>query len=125
MQNASECVNIIVKHLKRQGLAVNKNYDKMKKSEKDLLSSYQTGINQIYQLLDKVEHYEEALQTLPSSQIVQHLIMLYNKVIEYYSALNDEKHLDYLKKLQKLLKDEHIQRLMDISEHGNGGLIRS
>lgn len=39
----------------------------------------------------------------PSSQIAQHLIMLYNKAIEYYSALNDDKHLDYLTKLKKLL----------------------
>jgi hypothetical protein len=29
--------------------------------------------------------------------------MLYNKVIEYYSALNDEKHVEYLQKLQALL----------------------
>lgn len=54
------------------------------------------GIGQIYTLLEKVKHYEEAMATQPNSQIVQHLIMLYNKVIEYYSALNDEKHLDYL-----------------------------
>ena len=56
----------------------------------------QASINQIYTLLDKVEQYENALDTHPSSQIVQHLIMLYNKVIEYYSALNDEKHIVYL-----------------------------
>jgi hypothetical protein len=56
-------------------------------------------MNQIYTLLEKVTHYEEALNTAPNSQIIQHLIMLYNKVIEYYSALNDEKHLEYLQKL--------------------------
>ena len=31
MQNANECVNFIVKHLKRQGLVVNKNYEKKRK----------------------------------------------------------------------------------------------
>lgn len=31
MQNANECVNLIVKHLKRQGLIVNKNYEKKRK----------------------------------------------------------------------------------------------
>ncbi len=70
-------------------------------------------------MLDKVEHYEQALETHPSSQLVQHLIMLYNKVIEYYSALNDERHLEYLLKLQKLFQDDGIQRLMDISDRGS------
>lgn len=36
MQNANECVNLIVKLLKKQGMQVNKNYEKKKKSEKDL-----------------------------------------------------------------------------------------
>jgi hypothetical protein len=31
MQNANECVNLLVKHLKRHGLAVNKNYEKKRK----------------------------------------------------------------------------------------------
>ena len=99
MQNANECVNLIVRHLKKQRMIVNKNYEKKKKTEKEMKSSSHASINQIYLLLEKVEHYETALSTHPNSQIVQHLIMLYNKVIEYYSALNDEKHLDYLQKL--------------------------
>ena len=44
--------------------------------------------------------------------------MLYNKVIEYYSALNDERHLEYLQKLQRLFQDNQVQRLMDISDQG-------
>ena len=38
----------------------------------------------------------------------QHLIALYNKAVEYYSALDDERHIDYLMKLQTLLKDETL-----------------
>jgi hypothetical protein len=123
MQNAEGCVNLVVKHLKSHGLVVNKYYDRKKKTEKELKNSYQAGINQIYNLLDKVEHYEEAMQTQPNSQIVQHLIILYNKVIEYYSALNDEKHLEYLQKLQRLFKDESIQRLMEITERGSEAMM--
>ena len=33
-------------------------------------------------------------EIVPST--VQHLISLYNKAIEYYSALNDERHMEYL-----------------------------
>jgi len=37
---------------------------------------------------------------------VNHLIALYNKAVEYYSALNDDKHLEYLMKVKKLFTDE-------------------
>jgi hypothetical protein len=67
MQNANECVNIVVKHLKKSGVSVNKNYEKVKKTERDFLSTHATGINQIYLLLEKVEHYEEALVSQPNS----------------------------------------------------------
>ena len=38
----------------------------------------------------------------------QHLIALYNKAVEYYSALDDERHIEYLMKLQKLLANEQL-----------------
>lgn len=34
-----------------------------------------------------------------NAKTVQDLISLYNKAIEYYSALNDEKHIEYVQKL--------------------------
>lgn len=43
--------------------------------------------------------------------------MLYNKAIEYFSALNDERHFDYLQKLQKLFLDDNIQKLMNASSN--------
>ncbi len=58
-------MNLVVKLLKKQGLTINKNYDKVKKSEKELANSQQ--LNQIYVLLEKVQHYEEALSTQPNS----------------------------------------------------------
>ena len=36
MQNANECVNLIVKSLKKQGLQVVKNYEKKEKTAQDL-----------------------------------------------------------------------------------------
>ena len=44
----------------------------------------------------------------PSTDIVNKLIPLYNKAIEYYSALNNEKHIEFLQKLQKLFIDDSI-----------------
>lgn len=44
------------------------------------------------------------------------MIALYNKAIEYYSALNDDKHLDYLNKLQTLFSDDRIQKIMKVGD---------
>ena len=49
----------------------------------------------------------------------QHLIALYNKAVEYYSALDDERYMGYLMKLQKLLKDETLQQVMEVSDVGS------
>lgn len=96
MQNANECVNLIVKHLKKQGLIVNKNYEKKRKILESEVNESQYKELNINKLLSTIAQYEESLASAPQSQTVQHLIMLYNKAIEYYSALNDEKHLEYL-----------------------------
>ena len=37
---------------------------------------------------------------------------LYNKAKVYCSELSDEKHLEYLQKLQKLFSDELVQKIM-------------
>ena len=41
MQNANDCVNMIVKALKKQGATVNKNYQKKQKSERDITNEHQ------------------------------------------------------------------------------------
>jgi len=46
------------------------------------------------------------------------LISLYNKAIEYYSAMNDERHMEYLNKLQKLLLDDNMQKILEASDKG-------
>ena len=43
-----------------------------------------------------------------TKEIVDELIQLYQKAIEYYSALNDPKYDTYLQKVRKLLSDEVI-----------------
>lgn len=102
MQNASECVNAICKHLKDEGLVVTKNYEKKRKIlESEVKAGAVKGI-QINSLLSQIGKFEDALQEQPTNDIVQNLMMLYNKAIEYYSALGDERHQDYLLKLQGL-----------------------
>ena len=51
-------------------------------------------------LLKTIEEWETKLAQEKTSQTVNHLIALYNKAVEYYSALNDDKHLEYLTKVK-------------------------
>ncbi len=99
MQNANECVNLISKNLKRLGMIVNKNYEKKRKILESEVTEKAMKELKINTLLERISQYEAVLEKEQSQQVVQSLIMLYNKAIEYYSALNDERHLEYLQKL--------------------------
>lgn len=124
MQNANECVNELVKHLKDKGFTINKDYQQKQKpnlivqskakfqSNSTVHNNFQHNasapIDKIKLMVDKIEQYEKQIAIQPSSQTIQYLIMLYNKAVEYFSALNDERHHEYLEKLQKLFQDKNI-----------------
>ena len=118
MQNSTDCIGMVVKHLKAQGLIVNKGYEKKRKIlESEVTSESATkGIN-IEDLHMIISQQEAILAAEPTRNTVDSLMELYNKAIVYYSALSDEKHLEYLQKLQRLFSDERVQRLM---ADGNG-----
>ena len=65
-----------------------------------------------------IEMYERKMESSVTHATAQHLIALYNKAVEYYSALDDERHLQYLMKLQKMLRDETLQQVMEVSDVG-------
>jgi hypothetical protein len=67
MQNANECVNLIVKHLKKQGLIVNKNYEKKRKILESEVNESQYKQLNINNLLSTISQYEESLQTDPQN----------------------------------------------------------
>jgi molybdopterin converting factor small subunit len=90
---------MIVKHLKRQGLVVNKGYEKKQKILESEVSGSAVKELKIGAVLERITKFEEDLKTAPNGEVVQQLINLYNKAIEYYSAINDEKHMTYLQKL--------------------------
>jgi hypothetical protein len=73
---------------------------------------------QIDRLLATIGEYERQLEKASESKTAKHLIALYNKAVEYYSALNDDKHMMYLSKLQKLFTDEKLQAAMERSDIG-------
>jgi len=137
---AEECVTLIIGHLTKQGLTIDKRYDKRKKlSESEVTAQgVKQQQSQIEKLLKTIYQYEQVVETAKSAldggaevnydeddgapqlspATVQHLISLYNKAIEYYSALNDERHIEYLQKLQNLLLDEKMQKILEASDKG-------
>jgi flagellin-specific chaperone FliS len=86
-----------VKNLKALGVGINKVYEKKKKIlESEVTSESATkGIN-IDDLIAIIQNEEAKLNTDPTRNVVDSLMELYNKAIVYYSALSDEKHLEYL-----------------------------
>jgi len=50
---------------------------------------------------------------------VQQLISLYNKAIEYYSVMNDQRLDEYLTKLKNVLLDEKMQKVLEASDKGS------
>lgn len=119
MKNSQECLNLIMKHLKGQGINVAKVYEKKRKILESEVSSESAtkGIN-IEDLQAIIAQQEGLLDTEPTRNIVDSLMELYNKAIVYYSALSNEKHLFYLQKLQKLFSDERVQAIMSGSTAG-------
>jgi hypothetical protein len=98
-QNSNECISLIVKHLKREGVIVNKEFEKKRLLLESEVSGDTVKDLQIDRLLATIKEYESQMESGVNSKTAQHLIALYNKAVEYYSALNDDKHLDYLNKL--------------------------
>lgn len=86
-----------MKNLKAIGVGVTKVYEKKRKIlESEVSSEAATkGIN-IDDLHAVITQQEGVLATDPSRNVVDSLMELYNKAIVYYSALSNEKHLEYL-----------------------------
>lgn len=63
----------------------------------------------IEKTLEETEEDEKELRIKPYFYIVQRLIDKYQKVVEYYSILDDSKYLQYLGKIKDLMDIDTIQ----------------
>ena len=62
--------------------------------------------------METIAKWEEKLASEKTPDVVNHLIALYNKAIEYYGALQDDKHSLYLGKLKNLFTDESLIQMV-------------
>ena len=97
-------INLISDNLNKLGSIVQYTY----------LLDIEEGIDsiKIYDILRKIERSERLLETFVDDEKVNGLIALYQKAVEYFSALNDSRYEIYLSKLQNLFTDQRVMRLI-------------
>ena len=117
-QNSNECISMVEKNIKKLQVTVKKEFEKKRMiMESEVTANAYKGIK-IDSVLETIKHLEEKLTSKVEHKTAQHLIALYNKAVEYYSAIDDERHVKYLFKLKDLMANEQLQAVMEVSDVG-------
>ena len=62
---------------------------------------------------ENIKTYEDKLNTEEENgKVIKELLELYEKAIEYYSAINDKRYMDYNNKIRRILKNEKYSKLI-------------
>ncbi len=117
-QNSNDCISMITKNLKKDGVTIKKEYEKKRMILESEVTKNAIKQMKIDSVLLTIEQFEKKMSEQVTHGTAQHLIALYNKAVEYYSALDDERHVEYLMKLQNLLRDATLQQVMEVSDVG-------
>ena len=108
--NAKEFVNEIVRNLKEIGIVAKKDFEKKRKILESEVTAGAMAELKIDTLLKTIFEWENKFSEDKQTTTAQHLIQLYNKVVEYYSATNDmEAAMTYLTKLKTLFNNDQLQ----------------
>ena len=59
-----------------------------------------------------INFYEEKLEKEENTNILKKLLSYYEEAIEYYSAINDNRYIEYNNKVKKILKNEKYSQLL-------------
>ena len=109
---------MVEKNIKKLQVTVKKEFEKKRMiMESEVTANAYKGIK-IDSVLETIKHLEEKLTSKVEHKTAQHLIALYNKAVEYYSAIDDERHVKYLFKLKDLMANEQLQAVMEVSDVG-------
>lgn len=93
-------------------ITVQKKYEKKRKilaSEVNDKAIKKTDVNELLKQITDAEHSMDAQVTNKS---VKNLMELYQKAIEYYSALENECYHDFLTRMTMLFKREDVQKAL-------------
>lgn len=83
------------------GIKAGKKYEKKRKILASEVSSKAIQKTNVDDIVTKIETAEAEIENNPTKKVVQELLDLYQKAIEYYSAVNqeDDTHMNYLNKM--------------------------
>ena len=56
--------------------------------------------------------YEEKLKVEENADVIKELLELYGKAIEFYSAINDKRYVEYNNKVRRILKNQKYTELI-------------
>ena len=99
---------MIEKNMKKLEIKVSKEFEKKRMiMESEVTASAYKGLK-IDSILETIKFLEDKLKNSVDHKTAQHLIALYNKAVEYYSAIDDERHIKYLFKLKDLMANETL-----------------
>ncbi len=73
-------------------------------------------INMVEEEINKLEIKNSNFEN-SSPQNIKFLLNLYEKAVDYYSALNNEKYFDYMVKIQKIMGNEKISKMLNEFEN--------
>lgn len=104
LKNANALTKLVCDNLKKLGTIVHNSF----------LLDIEPTIDKIkiYSILRNIERLERLLETFVDDEKANLLIALYQKAVEYYSAIGDSKFELYLTKLHGLLKDQRVLGLL-------------
>lgn len=109
IKNLSDFINLLMKNTENLGIVS----ERKQLNSNTLISEEEVGAQalqrvKIKEINNSIVEYEIMIQDEMSKDRINELIDLYQKAIEYYSALNDPKFDSYLQKVRKLLSDEVV-----------------
>jgi hypothetical protein len=102
-EDMENIMDILIKKIENIGFRMNI-YQKRKGSIPDI---------NIENTEENIKAYEDIIKAEEeNSKVIKELLGLYEKAIEYYSAINDKRYIDYNNKIKRLLKNEKYSKLI-------------
>jgi hypothetical protein len=109
INEAEEFIRLLLNNSERLGITFDrKNLRPQPSISEDEVTAQALKKIKIQEIMDGIVKFEVAIQDDMNKENVDKLIDLYQRAIEYYSALNDPKFETYLQKVRKLLSDEVV-----------------
>ena len=61
---------------------------------------------------NNIKVHEDKIKSEENAKVIKELLELYEKAIEYYSAINDKRYILYNGKIRRILKNEKYSKLL-------------